>query len=94
MELNEKDQLLNLVCRTHHPHALLRGSLPYWGCPALKDRHYLSGVHVEAYIGRITLCAEAVAIGMAAALVICPSIPSWQWEWMARWCHPAAYVAS
>ncbi|HAF61808.1 MAG TPA: cytidine deaminase [Anaerolineaceae bacterium] len=24
-------------------------------------------VHVEAYIGRITLCAEAVAIGMAAS---------------------------
>ena len=25
-----------------------------------------TGVHVEAYVGRITLCAEAVAIGAAA----------------------------
>lgn len=26
-----------------------------------------AAVHVEAYIGRITLCAEAVAVGMAAS---------------------------
>ena len=30
-----------------------------------KDGQIFAGVHVEAYIGRITLCAEAVAIGMA-----------------------------
>ena len=26
-----------------------------------------SAVHVEAYVGRVTVCAEAIAIGMAAA---------------------------
>jgi cytidine deaminase len=32
-----------------------------------KSGQVFSGVHVEAYIGRITLCAEAVTIGMAAS---------------------------
>lgn len=25
-----------------------------------------SGVHIEAYVGRVTVCAEAIAVGMAA----------------------------
>jgi cytidine deaminase len=31
----------------------------------MRDGRVFVGVHVEAYVGRITLCAEAVALGTA-----------------------------
>ncbi|WP_443146849.1 cytidine deaminase [Paenibacillus sp. OSY-SE] len=30
-----------------------------------KTREIISAVHIEAYIGRVTVCAEAIAIGSA-----------------------------
>jgi cytidine deaminase len=41
----------------HHVGAALR----------TKSGKVFSAVHLEAYIGRVTVCAEAIAIGMAAA---------------------------
>ena len=36
---------------------------------ALRTRsgHVFAAVHLEAYIGRVAVCAEAIAVGMAAA---------------------------
>ena len=36
---------------------------------ALRTRsgHVFTAVHLEAYIGRVAVCAEAIAVGMAAA---------------------------
>ena len=41
----------------HHVGAALR----------TKSGNEYSAVHIEAYVGRISVCAEAIAIGMAAA---------------------------
>ncbi len=67
MKINAKDKELiqaateiiqERYCEDHHHiGAALR----------TKSGKVYSAVHVEAYIGRITLCAEAVAIGMAAS---------------------------
>jgi cytidine deaminase len=54
--------------RCHHIAAALRTT---------SGRIY-SGVHVEAYLGRITVCAEAIAIGTAATAgirILSPSSP-------------------
>jgi len=65
--LNEKDRALVAAAREiiakrfkedyHHVGAALR----------TKSGKIYSAVHLEAYIGRISVCAEAVALGMAAA---------------------------
>lgn len=65
--LNEKDRALVAAAREiiakrfkedyHHVGAALR----------TKSGKVYSAVHLEAYIGRISVCAEAVALGMAAA---------------------------
>jgi cytidine deaminase len=36
----------------------------------MSDGRVLVGVHVEAHVGRITLCAEAVALGAALSAVL------------------------
>jgi cytidine deaminase len=36
----------------------------------MSDGRVFVGVHVEAHVGRITLCAEAVALGAALSAVL------------------------
>jgi cytidine deaminase len=38
----------------------------------------VAAVHIEAYIGRVTVCAEAIAIGKAIWTGKRDSIPSWR----------------
>ncbi len=67
MELNEKDQLL-ISYAAHIIHMRYCEDHHHIGAALLsKTGNIYQAVHVEAYIGRITLCAEAVAIGMAAS---------------------------
>jgi cytidine deaminase len=64
--MNEEDKMLIKIAREliskrfkedhHHIAAALRTT----------SGKVFTGVHVEAYIGRITVCGEAVAIGTAA----------------------------
>jgi cytidine deaminase len=66
-KLNEKDRALLNAAREiiakrfkedyHHVGAALR----------TKSGRVYAAVHLEAYIGRTSICAEAVALGMAAA---------------------------
>ena len=67
MELNEKDRLL-ISHAVHMIQTRYRQDHHHIGAALLsKSGEIYQAVHVEAYIGRITLCAEAVAIGMAAS---------------------------
>jgi len=67
MELNEKDKLL-IDRATEIIQARYQQDHHHIGAALLsKSGKIYQGVHVEAYIGRITLCAEAVTIGMAAS---------------------------
>jgi len=36
-----------------------------WAAIRMKTGEIMSAVHIEAYIGRVTVCAEAIAIGSA-----------------------------
>ncbi|KAM3093831.1 cytidine deaminase [Phormidesmis sp. 146-12] len=65
MELKDKELIENarsIIAKRfkedyHHVGAALR----------TKSGKVFSSVHLEAYVGRIAVCAEAIAIGMAAA---------------------------
>ena len=64
--MNKIEKLISEACgiikRCHKP------DIHEVGCALItKSGRLYKAVHLEAYVGRIAVCAEAIAIGMAAA---------------------------